>query len=186
MGRPDEAIAERVRNRQIDPLSLSAIVGIGWEQYLAGRYDLAIQNASSVLAVDPNNYYAHLCLGLSLEQKRQFSAAILELQKAKDLSNDNVWIDFVAHAEALAGDKLGAHKILADLLALSRRTYISPWCFAMMYAGLGDKEQSFIWLEKCYEGREHDLVFSKVWPMFDSLRLDPRYKDLMHRVGLPQ
>jgi TolB-like protein/DNA-binding winged helix-turn-helix (wHTH) protein/Tfp pilus assembly protein PilF len=186
MGRPDEAIAERVRNRQIDPLSLSAIVGIGWEQYLAGRYDLAIENASSVLAVDPNNYRARLCLGLSLEQKRQFSAAILELQKATNLSNDNVWIDFVAHAKALAGDKLGAQKILADLLALSRRTYVSPWCFAMMYAGLGDKEQSFIWLEKSYEGREHDLAFSKVWPMFDSLRSDPRYKDLMHRVGLPQ
>ena len=187
MGRPDEAIAERVRNRQIDPLSLSAIGGIAWEQYLAGRYDLAIETSRSVLAVDPNNYYGgHLCLGLSLVQKRQFSNAIPELQKATDLANDNVWIDFVAYAKALAGDKPGAQKILADLLALSRRTYVSPWGFAMIYAGIGDKEQSFIWLEKSYEGREHDLVFSKVWPMFDSLRSDPRYKDLMHRVGLPE
>lgn len=135
--------------------------------------------------MDPNNYYPRLCLGLSLEQKGQFSAAIVELQKATDLSNDNVWIDFVAHAKALAGDKLGAQKILADLLTLSRRTYVSPWGFAMIYAGLGDKEQSFIWLEKCYHGREHDLAFSRVWPMFDSLRSDSRYKDLMHRVGLP-
>lgn len=186
MGRPDEAIAEKVRNRQIDPLSLSAVVGIGWEQYLAGRYDLAIENARSVLAVDPNDYHARLCLGLSLEQKGQFSAAIVELQKATDLSNNNVWINFVAHAKALAGDKSGAEKILADLLAVSRRTYVSPWCFMWIYAGLGDNDQTLFWLEKCYQGREHDMVFARVWPMSESLRSDPRYKDLIHRVGLPQ
>lgn len=186
MGRPDEAIAEKVRNRQIDPLSLSAVMGIGWTQYLAGRYDLAIENASRVLAVNPNSHLAHLCLGLSLVQKRQFSAAILELQKARNLSNDEVWIDFVAYAKAQAGDKRGAQKILADFRKLPRETYFSPWGFAMMYAGLSDKDQAFIWLEKCYEVRDHDLAFSKVWPVFDTLRSDPRYKDLMHRVGLPQ
>ena len=186
MGRPDEAIAEKVRNRQIDPLSLSAIVGIGWEQYLAGRYDQAIENASSVLAIDPNDYHARLCLGLSLEQKGQFSAAVVELQKATDLSNNAVWINFVAHAKALAGDHAGAQKILADLLALSRRTYVSPWCFMWIYAGLGDNDQTLLWLEKCYQGHEHDMVFARVWPMSDSLRSDPRYKNLMHQVGLPQ
>ena len=185
-GHPDEAIAERVRNRQIDPLSLSAVVRIGWVQYLAGRYDPAIENARRVLSADPNNYYAHLCLGVSLEQKGQFSAAIVELQKATDLSNNTVWINFVAHAKALAGDKAGAQKILADLLALSRRTYVSPWCFMWIYAGLGDNDQTLLWLEKCYQGHEHDMVFARVWPMSDSLRSDPRYKDLIRRVGLPQ
>jgi hypothetical protein len=57
---------------------------------------------------------------------------------------------------------------------------------AIVYPDLGEKDKAFFWLEKAYHGREHDLVFSKVWPMFDSLRLDPRYKDLMRRVGLPQ
>jgi len=57
---------------------------------------------------------------------------------------------------------------------------------AIVYPGLGDKDKAFFWLEKAYQGREHDLVFSKVWPMFDSLRSDPRYQDLMRRVGLPQ
>jgi hypothetical protein len=71
----------------------------------------------------------------------------------------------------------GARKILGDLEALSRRTYVSPWWPAIIYPDLGDKEQSFIWLEKCYQGREHDLVFSKVWPMFGALRSDPRYQD---------
>ena len=186
IGRPDEAIAEQLRNQQIDPLSLTAIDELGWEQYWAGRYDAAIENAHRVLAIDPNHYSAHLTLGLSLEQKRQFPEALSELQRAVDLSNDKMWMAFVAHAKALAGDKAGARKILAELETLSRRTYISPWLFAIVYPDLGDKEQAFFWLEKCYRGREHDLVFSKVWPMFDSLRSDPRFQDLMRRVGLPE
>jgi hypothetical protein len=56
----------------------------------------------------------------------------------------------------------------------------------MVYPDLGNRDKAFAWLEKCYRGREHDLVFSKVWPMFDSIRSDPRYQDLMRRVGLPQ
>jgi TolB-like protein/DNA-binding winged helix-turn-helix (wHTH) protein len=183
MGRPDEAIAEEIRIRQIDPLSVSAELAM--QQYWAGRYDPAIENARSVLAIDPNHYAGHLCLGLALEQKRQFPEAIVELQKAVDSSNEQMWMAFVAHAKALAGDKAGARKILGDLEALSRRTYVSPFLFALVYPDLGDKEQAFFWLEKCYQGREHDLVFSRVWPMFDSLRSDPRYQDLMRRVGLP-
>jgi len=125
-------------------------------------------------------------LGLCLEQKHQFPAAIEELQKATDLSNAKIWIVFVAHAKALAGDKAAALRILADVQALSRHTYVSPWCLALVYAGLGDKEQVFLWLERSYQGREHDLVFSRVWPLFDSVRSDPRYIDLLRRVGLPQ
>jgi adenylate cyclase len=166
MGRPDEAIAEEIRIRQIDPLSVSP--GVAMQQYWAGRYDLAIENARSVLAIAPNHILGHLCLGLALEQKRQFAEAIVELQKAVDLSNDQMWMAFVAHAKALAGDKAGARKILADLEALSRHTYVSPWLFAIVYPDLGEKERAFFWLEKCYQGREHDLVFSKVWPMFNN------------------
>jgi TolB-like protein/DNA-binding winged helix-turn-helix (wHTH) protein len=187
IGRPDEAIAETVRSQQIDPLSLSAIGDVGFEEYWAGRYDPAIENARDVLTIDPNHISAHLCLGLSLEQKRQYPAAIEELKKAADLSNDKMWIIFVAHAEALAGDKADALRILAELQALSRHAYVSPWCFAVIYAGLGNKEQEFFWLEKCYQGREHDLVFSRVWrPILDPLRSDTRYDDLIRRVGLPQ
>jgi TolB-like protein/DNA-binding winged helix-turn-helix (wHTH) protein/thioredoxin-like negative regulator of GroEL len=186
MGRPDEAIAESVRNQQIDPLSLPAVAGIGWEQYLAGRYDQAIENVRSVLAIDPNDFHARLTLGLALEQKGQFSTAIVELQKATELSNNSIWLNFVAHAKARAGDRAGALRILADLQALSRRTYVTPWSFVHIYAGLGDKEMAFYWLEKCYQRREHDLVFSKVWSTMDGLRSDPRYLDLLRRVGLPQ
>lgn len=184
MGRSDEAIVEEIRIRQIDPLSVPW--GVGMQQYWAGRYDQAIETARSVLAIDPNHQSGHLYLGLALEQKRQFPEAIVELQKAVDLSNDQMWMAFVAHAKALAGDKAGARKILADLESLSRHTYVSPWLFAIVYPDLGDKERAFFWLGKCYQGREHDLVFSRVWPMFNSLHSDPRYQELMKRLGLPE
>jgi tetratricopeptide (TPR) repeat protein len=186
MGRPDEAIAEILHKREIDPLSVAAIIDVGFQEYWAGRFDQAIEQARSVLAIDPNNFNAHLTLGLCLEQKRQLPAAIDELQRAADLSNSKMFTAFVAHAKAVAGDKTGARRILADLEALSRQTYVSPWWFAIVYPDLGDKEQAFVWLEKCYQGREHDLVFSKVWPMFNSLHSDPRYRELMKRVGLPE
>lgn len=111
-GRPDEAIAERVRILEIDPLSVSDIAAVGYVEYWAGRYDPAIANARSVLTIAPNNLGAHLCLGLSLEQKRQYPTAIEELQKATDLPNEKTWMAFLAHAEALAGDKADALKIL--------------------------------------------------------------------------
>jgi TolB-like protein/DNA-binding winged helix-turn-helix (wHTH) protein len=186
MGRHDEAIAEMTRVREIDPLSLSAVSAIGWEQYWAGQYDSAIENARNVLSVDPNDWRAHHTLGLSLEEKHQFSDGLVELQKAADLSNDYIFVAFVAHAKARAGDKMGARKILADLEVRARRTYVSPWLFAIIYAGLDEKENAFLWLEKCYQGREHDLVFTNVWPMFNNLHSDPRYLNLLRRIGLSQ
>jgi hypothetical protein len=87
---------------------------------------------------------------------------------------------------ALSGDRAGAKKIVAGLKQMSKTIYVSPWLLAMIYPDLGDKEQAFELLEKCYKTREHDLVFSKAWPMFDKLKQETRYKDLMHRIGLPQ
>jgi tetratricopeptide (TPR) repeat protein len=186
MGRSDESIAERRRNLENDPLARRPIWALATGYYWARRYDEAITQSRHGIELDPNHWSGHLDLGLALEQKHQFPAAISELQKAIEASNDKIWVSFVAHDMALSGDKAGAEKIIADLQKLSKQTYVSPWLFAMIYPDLGDKEKAFTWLEKCYKKREHDLVFSKVWPMFDTLRSDPRYSDLMRRVGLPQ
>ena len=186
MGRPDEAIAERRSNQERDPLSFEAVGGLAAELYWAHRYDEAIEVTRKVLAVDPNLWSGRLYLGLALAQKHQFPEAIAELQKTVEVTNAPTWIAFVADAKALSGDRAGARKILSDLKKLSQQTYVSPWWLAIVYSDLGDKDKAFFWLEKCYQGREHDLVFSKVWPMFNSLHSDPRYQDLMRRVGLPR
>lgn len=186
MGRPDEAIAERRRNQERDPLSFDAVGGLAAELYWAHRYNETIEVTRKVLAVDPNLWSGRLYLGLALAQKHQFPEAIAQLQTAVEVTNDTMWIAFVADAKALSGDKAGARKILSDLQKLSQRTYVSPWWMAIIYSDLGDKDKALFWLEKCYQGREHDLVFSRVWPMFNRLHSDPRYQDLMRRVGLPQ
>ena len=186
MGRSDESIAERRRNLEIDPLSRRPIWALATGYYWARRYDEAIAQSRQGIEMDPNHWSGHLDLGLALEQKHQFPEAVSELRKAMEASNDKIWVSFIAHDMALSGDRVGAEKIIADLQQLSKRTYVSPWLFAMIYPDLGDKEKALTWLERCYKRREHDLVFSKVWPMFDSLRSDTRYQDLIRRVGLPQ
>ena len=185
-GRYDESIALAKRMEEIDPLSSAVATNVIVQLYFARRYDEAIAQAHKVLTDNPNKYSTHLFLGLSLEQKHLYREAITELQKAVELSNEKAWVFFVAHAKASSGDQIGARKILQDMELLSHHTYVSPWWFAMVYPDLGEQDLAFFWLEKAYNGREHDLVFSNVWPMFDMLRPDPRYKDLLKRIGLPE
>jgi TolB-like protein/DNA-binding winged helix-turn-helix (wHTH) protein len=185
MGRSDEAIAEAKRMEQLEPIwYVSNPMAANY--YLARRYDEAIEMARRQLKLDATSVAGHLWLGLSLEQKRQFPEALSELRKAWELSNNEQFAGFLAHAYAVSGDRAAAERILNDLQHLSQHTYVSPWWPAMIYPGLGKNDEAFSWLQKAYDGHEHDLVFSKVWPMFDPLHSDQRYHDLMRRVGLPQ
>jgi len=184
-GRYAEAIEETNRIRQIDPVNVNSS---GWTAFLywARRYDDAIAEAREILVANPNSYNAHLYPGLALEQKRQFSAALPELRKAVELSNNKMWIGFIAHDLGMSGDKAGARRILRQMEQTPKHTYVSPFLPALVYPDLGEKDKAFFYLERAYEGREHDLIFSDCWPMFDTLRDDERFLDLMRRVGLPQ
>ena len=182
MGRPSEAITRVERGLQVDPLSLAAITDVAWELYFARRYDEAITQARKVGEMDPSYFPAHVCLGLTYEQKRNFAAAIAELEKAAGFCQVKCY-GLIGQVSALSGDKAAAYQALKEL---QRRPYVSPWLVAIIYAELGDREKAFLWLEKAYQGREHDLAFARVWPMFDGLRSDPRYQELIRRVGLPE
>ena len=186
LGRPDESISRARRALDVDPVSLFAMDNLTAQLYWARRYNEAVEEGRKALEMDPSRVQNRFWLGAALAQKREFPEAIMQLEKAVELSHDKWGMAFVAHARALSGDKPGARKILAELERPSNDTYVSPWWSAIVYPDLGDKEKAFYWLEKAYRGREHDLVFSKVWPMFDSLRSDPRFQDLMRRVGLPE
>jgi tetratricopeptide (TPR) repeat protein len=116
------------------------------------------------------------------EQQRRFPEAIQELQKASGSCRDRCF-GLIGQVFAMSGDRQAA---LEAMRQLQRRAYASPWLVAVIYAQLNDKDRAFAWLEKAYEGREHDLVFAGAGPMFDNLRADPRYGDLLRRVELPQ
>jgi len=182
MGHPEEAVTRIQQAAQIDPLSTAALADVAWQLYWARRYDDAIAQARKVVEMDLSYYPSHVCLGLAYEQKHEFAAAIAELKSATGFCRDRCF-GLIGQVSALSGDRAGA---LEALRKLRQRSYVSPWLVSIVYAELGDRDRSFFWLEKAYEGREHDLAFSNVWPMFDNLRSDPRFQDLMRRIGLQE
>ncbi len=185
MGRLDEAIAEEKRAQELDPLSLNINTIVARRFYDARQYDQAIEQCQKTLEMDPNFAQAHFTLGQAYEQKTRYEEAIAALTKATTLSPSNPFhVSALGHAYAVSGQKSEAMKILDQLNELSQRRYVSPHEIAIIYAGLGEKEQAFAWLEKAYADRSWRLPFLKVEPRFDSLRSDPRFADLVRRVGL--
>jgi hypothetical protein len=127
---------------------------------------------------------ASLLLRASTVDFRYFlgPAAIQELKNASGFCRDQCF-GLIGQVSAMAGDWPAA---LVAMRQLQRRDYASPWQVATIYAQLNDKERAFEWLDKAYDGREHDLVFANAWPLFDNLRSDPRYAQLLQRIGLPR
>src|SRR5207245_8860978 len=134
-----------------------------------------------VAEIDPSYFPAHVCLGLSYEQKHEFSLAIAELGRATGFCRRKCF-GLIGQVSALAADRTAA---IDALQQLKRRSYVSPWLVAVVYSELGDKNTAFVWLEKAYVGREHDLVFSNMWRRFASVPSVDRLKGVAHRFGPP-
>src|SRR5713226_8847351 len=186
LGRHEEALAEIKRAQQLDPLSLIINAVSGRILLYAGRDDLAIEQLRKTLEIDPNFAHAHQFLGYAYVRKGMFGEAIAEFQRAITLSpNFTQYQAGLGHAYARAGKSAEARKLLSELKEHSKRRYVS-WCdFAAIYAGLGEKDQAFACLERAYAQRDARLVELKVDARLDPLRADPRFKDLLRRVGLP-
>jgi len=187
MGRYDEALAEMRRAQELDPLSLEKTTGIGDIFYYQRRYDQAREQYQRALEMDPKSGVTHWLMGNVHVKEARFEEAIAEYQKAIPLSGESPDEPAsLACAYALSGKKREAQQVLAELQERSKRSYISPVIIAFIYAALGEKDQAFAWLDKAYEGRDFILVLLKAEPMFDNLRSDPRFANLVRRVGLPQ
>jgi DNA-binding winged helix-turn-helix (wHTH) protein/TolB-like protein/Tfp pilus assembly protein PilF len=183
MGRFDEAIAEAKRAEELEPLSFISNSHLGWILFLAGKNDQAIAHCKRLLEVDPSFFPALRYLGLAYEQKGMHKEAIAEFAKGVKLSASPLMISLLGHAYAVSGNKPEAQRILAELDKQKQR-YVSPYTVATIYAGLGDKDQAFKWLEKAFEERDIWLMNLKVDPQFTPLRSDPRFSDLLTRIGL--
>lgn len=187
MGRLDEALAEARRAWEIEPSSANKIVIVGWIHYFRREYDQAIEQYGQTLEMDPNNQPARFRLGLAYVQKGMLDQAIAELERAVSLSGRNArHVAFLGYAYALSGNRGKAQQLLTELQVRSRQTYVCPYDMAIIHLGLGDKERALEGLEKTDQERDDWFLQLKVEPVMDNLRSDPRFQDLVRRVGLPQ
>ena len=184
MGKHDEALAEVERALRLDPVSPQSRNVHAMLLFRARRYDDAIRVAHQALEFDPAFVNALWWEGMSYAGKQDYSKAIACLSRAAETSNHPIFLALLGHVYGLAGQRDKALRILKEHTATSRRRYVSPMDFAIIYAGLGDVDAVFHWLEDAYRTRAtriHELPTM----YFDSIRSDPRYPDLVRRVGLP-
>ena len=185
IGRREEAFEQIRLAQEIDPTSLVLNAWIGFSYYYDRQYDRAIEQFQRVSELDPNFITAHWFVGLSYAEKGRFDEAISELQKAADLSNGAAQIKAdLAYAFALSGRKREAYARLKEIKELSRSERGFAYDVAVIYAGLGEKELVLSWLERAYDERSVLFLKLKADPRLDLVRADPRFADLLRRVGL--
>ena len=183
-GRTQEALTWTERGRKLDPIEVSG-TSIGETLFFAHRYDEAIHELRSVLAVQGDSASALWYLGFSLIAKGQPEDAIPVLEKAVSITNRSPGvIGVLIRAYAHAGRRKDALRLLDELKQRRQKGYVPAGAFVNAYLGMEDREQAFAWLERAYQEQSNILQFLKVHPFFDPLRGDPRFVDLVRRVGL--
>lgn len=180
-GRFDEAFQESERARQLDPLSLIIAADNGAIFYFSRQYDRAIEKWRSVLEMDPYFVRAHL-IGAAYVEKGMFAEALADNEKMRPRIPPVSYWAILTYTYGRSNQTAQARHALQELL--NPRHPVDPQVIAQAYAGLGDKDQSVAWLEKAYAAHSNELVSLKVSPEYDSLRSDPRFQDLLRRVGL--
>lgn len=183
-GRSVEALTARRHARELDPLATSG-ADLAWDLFYARRYDEAEQELHSVLAVRADDAYALWVLGFVLLANHRPHDAIPELEKGLSVSDRSPGIvGLLINAYAQAGRRRDALRLLNELKRRQQTAYVPSAAFTLAYLGLGDNDQVFVWLEKGYKEQSNLLQTLKVFPFFDPIRADPRFIDLLHRVGL--
>jgi len=183
VGRFDEAIAEMKRALELDPLSVIINADVGTVLSTAGKYDEAIEQLRKTLEMDPEFYYARWNLGQALEMKGRTEEAMAEYQKAIALNDDPLPLALLGRLYGRIGRKDEALKILTRLGDVAKKRYVSPYNFALVQMGLGQKEEAVRLLEQAYEERNgYDIAFIKTDPLLNSLRGEPRFEALVQKV----
>jgi len=180
----DQTISEGKRAVELDPLSLIANLELGAIYGYARQNDEAVAQLRKIIEMDPNWYLARMVLCQTYSFKGEFGEAIAECEKARGLNDDPAVLSYLARAYALSGKRDEAMKVVAQMHELAKQRYVPAYGFALVYAALGDKDQAFQWLEQSLQDGGWEITFLKVDPAMDSLRSDPRFNNLVKRVGL--
>jgi TolB-like protein/Flp pilus assembly protein TadD len=188
-GRRNEAIAERKRAQELDPLSLVINFELGVAFFYSRDYDKAIEQFQKTLELDPNFPPPHVFLPAAYEQKGMYREAMAEFKRANPQlggPESSLTKGGLGRLYAILGKKNEARTELDELKQLAAQKYVPATSIALIYASLGEKDEAFAWLEKGYEEHAFQMQWLGVEPRWDSLRSDLRFADLLRRVGLPQ
>jgi len=186
MGRFDEAIAEGKRAQELDPLSLIINRDLGSNYLLVRQYDKAIEVLRKTIEMDQSFPNAHWTLSWAYALKGSFPEALAEYRRGQQLDDNPAQLGYLTHLYAVSGQRDEALKTLDQMKELAKQRYIPAYSFVLAYAGLGEKDQAFAWLERGYQDRDPNMTYLKIDPFLDNLHSDPRFADLVRRIGLPQ
>ena len=185
LGRTDEAISERLRAIELDPLSIIVHVGLGYTMGLKGGYDRPIELFQRALELEPRNANALRSLGWAHFMKGTRAQGLAELEKAAEISAGDPYItSWLGHAYALDGQPASARRVLQAMKERGKDRYVSPFFVACVHAGLGERDKSFAELDDAFRQHSQILTDAKLHPMLAPLRDDPRFGDLMRRMNL--
>jgi len=185
-GRTEEAVTACRRGREIDPIAVPGS-DLAWMLFYARRYNDAVNEARSVLGVTPDDAFAGWILGFALIANHHPQEAVTVLEKAVSASDRSpAIVGLLVHAYAQAGHRADALGLLEELKRRRRTGYVPAAALILAYLGLGEYDQAFLWLQEAYKEQSNILQFLKVHPFFDPVRDDPRFKDLLRRIGLPE
>ena len=188
MGRKDEAVATAARGQRVDPLSLLGNFGPGSISVFTRQWDLATQQLRGAIDLDATYWLDHIFLGRTYEQQNKLPDALAAFENARKLDQDHaeIW-SALGHAYAVSGNRADAQKVLDRLQDPKALSYVAPYNVAIVYAGLGNSDQTFAWLDRAYQQRSYYLpVYLTTDARLDGLHADPRFVALRRRIGLPE
>ena len=184
-GRHEETLREAERALELDPFNsrFNALIG----QFLvhAGRADDAIARLQTTIALDPKHILARMFIATAYIEKGMYAEAIKESRTAVDGTRRRIShaLGILGYALAKSGDVVQAQAVLDELVAASQSRYVSPYSVARVYNALGNSDETFAWLERGYAVRDHKMNLLKVDPKWNNLHDDPRFRDLVRRIG---
>ena len=185
--KPADALRQIRKAQELDPFSVVINMNVGWILYFAREYDAVIEECRRTLELDAHFATSYWMLGQAYREKRMHSEAIAQFSRAVELSGGSrIQRANLGYAHAVAGMRAEAEQVIETLRRESEQAYFPPYFVALIYLGLGEREEGFAWLEKAFTERSAGVMFLQADPMFDPVRDDPRFSDLIRRVGLPE
>ena len=190
LGQAENAVLASERAIEVDPLNILSRANLGSVYYFTRQFDKGIAHLLSTLKLFPNSFSAHWILSWNYAGAGENEEAVIKLERAREIhpspENDSFFLASEVWGYSIVGRRTEAIETLHRMLALSRERYVSPSTVAYAYVALGDADTAIEWLETAFEARDTHLAFARALPLYDPIRSDPRFQDIIRRMNFPE